>query len=259
MQNNIVKIVIATMLMVVLSQNSVGAPAPQQDHDRSNMQSMTVAQLETNADVARARKDYPLAIEYFQAALKKDRKSAKLYNKLGLAQLKNNELVAARLSFQNAVKFNSKFADAVNNIGAVAYMQKNYGSAAKQFKKAVALDETRAPFHVNLGAAWFGQKKLERALAEYTRALELDPDALRLESKAGITAQIASPEERARYSYMLAKIYAKRGDVEGCLQCLRKAKEDGYHDLANVYKDEDVSAMRANPRLHEVVAPPPAK
>jgi tetratricopeptide (TPR) repeat protein len=163
------------------------------------------------------------------------------------------------LSFERAAKLNPKSADAVNNVGAVDYMNKNYGAAAKRFKKAVALDETRASFHVNLGAAWFSQKKLERALAEYTRAMELDPDALRQESRAGIVAQISSPEERARYSYMLAKIYAKRGDVDGCLQCLRKAKEEGYRDLANVYKDEDFSRMRENPKLHEVVAPPTAK
>ncbi|MGO9574989.1 MAG: TPR end-of-group domain-containing protein [Terriglobales bacterium] len=57
----------------------------------------------------------------------------------------------------------------------------------------------------------------------------------------------------------LAKIYAKRGDTEGCLQCLRKAKEDGYRNLANVYKDEEFSKMRNNPKLHDVVAPPAAK
>ena len=58
---------------------------------------------------------------------------------------------------------------------------------------------------------------------------------------------------------MLAKAYAKRGDVEGCLQCLRKAKEDGYRNLANVYKDEEFSRMRDNPKLQEVVPPPVAK
>jgi hypothetical protein len=89
--------------------------------------------------------------------------------------------------------------------------------------------------------------------------VELDPDALNHESKVGVAAQIASPEERARYSYMLAKIYAKRGDVDGCLQCLKKAKEEGYRDLANVYKDEDFSKMRDNPKLHDVVPPPTAK
>lgn len=258
MRNVTARIVFVAML-IVLSHYAVGTPVPQQDQDKVNMQSMTVAELEKAGDLARAQKDYPLAIHYFKTALGKDRKNAVLYNKLGLAELKNNELRAARSDFENAVKRNSKYAEAVNNIGAVAYMQKNYGSAAKYFKKAVALDETRPAFHVNLGAAWFSQKKLERAVAEYTRAMELDPEALKQDARVGITAQIASPEERAKYSYMLAKIYAQRGDVEGCLQCLRKAKEDGYRDLANVYKDEEFSRMRENPKLHEVVAPPVAK
>jgi len=258
MRNITARFVLLAMLMA-LSHYSAGTPVPQQDQDKGNMQSMSVAELEKAGDAARARKDNPQAILDFQAALRKDRKNSVLYNKLGLAQLKNNDLAAARFSFENAVKWNSKYADAVNNIGAVDYMNKNYGAAAKRFKKAVALEETRPAFHVNLGAAWFSQKKVERALAEYTRAMELDPDALRQEARAGITAQIASPEERARYSYMLAKIYAKRGDVEGCVQCLKKAKEEGYRDLANVYKDEDFSRMRENPRLQEVVAPPTPK
>ena len=38
-----------------------------------------------------------------------------------------------------------------------------------------------------------------------------------------------------------------------------KAKEEGYRDLANVYKDEEFSRMRENPELQEVVAPPIAK
>ena len=100
---------------------------------------------------------------------------------------------------------------------------------------------------------------MDRAIAEYTRAIELDPDIFRRESRIGIAAQIASPEERAQFSYTLAKAYAKRGDVDGCLQCLRKAKEDGYRNLANVYRDEEFSRMRDNPRLQEVVPPPVEK
>ena len=246
-------------MLGAMSGYSAGSPAPQQEQDKLNLQSMSVADLEKAADLARARKENDKAILYFQAALRKDRRNSVLYNKMGLAQLKNDDRSGARASFESAVKLNSKYADAINNIGAVDYMNKNYGAAAKRFRKAVALDETRPAFHVNLGAAWFSQKKLDRALAEYTRAVELDPDALKQESRVGITAQIASPEERARYSYMLAKIYAKRGDVDGCLQCLKKAKEQGYRDLANVYKDEDFSRMRENPKLHEVVAPPTAK
>ena len=248
---------IGLVAMLMMTQYSIGTPVPQVD--KVKMDSMSVAQLEQAGDGARFQKDYALAIQYFQAALRRNRKNSSLYNKLGLAELKNNDLSAARLDFERAAKRDSKNAEAVNNIGAVDFMQKKYGSAAKYFKKAVALDETRATFHVNLGAAWFSQKKVERAVVEYARALELDPDALRQNTNVGVTAQIASPEERAQYAYMLAKIYAKRGDTEGCLQCLRKAKEDGYRNLANVYKDEEFARMRENPKLREVIAPPTSK
>jgi tetratricopeptide (TPR) repeat protein len=224
-----------------------------------NMDKMTAVELEKAGDQARSVKDYSLAIDYFQAALRKDHKNAVLYNKLGLAELRKDDLGSARVHFERAVKLNSKYAEAVNNMGAIDYMRKNYGSAAKSFKKAVALNETDATFHVNLGAAWFSQKKMERAIAEYMRAMELDPDALRHDNRTGISAQISSPEERAQYSYLLAKAYAKRGDIDGCLQCLKRAKEDGYRNLANVYKDEEFSHLRDNPKLQEVIPPPTAK
>lgn len=256
MRNITFKVALIAVL-VMLSAYSWGTPVPQQD--QVNMSAMTVAQLEKAGDDARLQKDYSQAIDYFRAAVKKDRKNAILYNKLGLAELKNNDLRSARSDFERSAKLNSKYSEAVNNIGAVDYMRKNYGSAAKYFKKAVALEETRATFHVNLGAAWFSQKKFERAVNEYARALELDPESLRQNAKVGVAAQISSPEERAQYSYMLAKIYARRGDTEGCLQCLRKAKEDGYRNLANVYRDEEFAKLRDNPKLHEVVPPPEAK
>jgi tetratricopeptide (TPR) repeat protein len=256
MRNITFRIVLLAML-VTLSSYGSATPAPQQGTVK--MDSMTVSELEKAGDLARAQKDYNLAIEYFQTALRKDRKNAVLYNKLGLAELKSDDLRSARAHFEKASKLNSKYVEPVNNIGAVEYMKKNYGGAAKYFKKAVALEESRATYHVNLGAAWFSQKKMERAAMEYARALELDPESLRQNSKVGVTAQISSPEERAQYSYMLAKIYAKRGDTEDCLQCLKKAKEDGYRNLANVYKDEEFSKMRDNPKLHEVVTPPTEK
>jgi len=256
MRNLIFKIMMVALL-VGLAEYSVGVPEP--DQGKVSMGTMTVAELEKAGDAARAQKDYQRAIEYFQAALRKDRKNAVLYNKLGLAELKSGKLQAARADFAKAAKHDRKYAEALNNMGAVDYMQRNFGSAARYFKKAVALEETRATFHVNLGAAWFGQKNLERAIAEYSRALELDPEALSQNSKAGVAAQIASPEERARYSYMLAKIYARRGNLDRCLECLKKAKEEGYHDLANVYKEEEFSSLWQDARLSEVVPAPDRK
>jgi tetratricopeptide (TPR) repeat protein len=249
---------IAIALLAMLT--AASRPATAKSHaGQDTVGLMSTTELEKAADEARSQKNYDLAITYLRAAVREDRKNSVLYNKLGLAELKKEDYQSARADFEKAVKRNARFAEAVNNLGAAEYLKKNYSAAAKNFKKAVALEETRAVFHVNLGAAWFSQKKMEQAIAEYTRAVELDPAAFQTESKVGIAAKIASPEERAQYAYLLAKIYAKRGDVENCLQCLRKAKEDGYPHLAKVYQDEEFSRMRDNPRLQELVPPPIAK
>lgn len=232
-----------------------GLCPPGSSDDKSVLQSMTISQLEKAGDACRAVKDYPQAISYFQEAVRRDRKNAILYNKLGLAELKNNDLQAARTHFARAAKCNRKYPEPLNNLGAVNYLEKNYSGAAKFFKKAVALDETRTTFHVNLGAAWFAQNQMDRAITEYSRALELDPDALVKNSSAGVMAQISSPEELAKQDYMLAKVYAKLGDTERCLHCLEKAKEEGARDLSKIYKDEAFSRLWQDPRLAGIVPP----
>ena len=256
MRHVTLNLVVLAMLVAIPRYSKAEADSPQA---APNLNLMTAAELEKAGDEARTQKDYVKAVDYFEAAIRKDRKNAVLYNKLGLSELRKDEFKAARMDFEKAAKLNPKYAEAINNIGATEYIKKNYGNAAKYFKKAVALDEGHATYHINLGAAWFSQKKMDRAIAEYIRAIEIDPEAFRHDNRTGIAAQIASPEERAQYSYLLAKAYAKRGDLEGCLQCLRKAKEDGYRNLANVYRDEEFSRLRDNPKLQEVVPPPTTK
>jgi Flp pilus assembly protein TadD len=224
-----------------------------------DVKSMSVAELEKAGELCRIHKDYEGAIQYFREAVHKDRKSATLRNKLGLAELQAGQSDVARSDFEAAAKLNPKYADAFNNVGAVYFMQNKSGPAAKYFKKAVALDESRATFHVNLGATWFNQKKFERAINEYMRALELDPMVMEEHSRIGVSAQVTNTEERGKFYYMLAKIQAKRGDLDGCLVCLKKAKDNGYRDLGNVYKEEEFSRLWSDERLAQLVPPTVAR
>lgn len=232
-----------------------GFAAEYPDQPSRDMQSMTAAELEKAGDAYRAQKDYEHAIQYFREALRKDKKNIVLYNKLGMAELKSGDARGARSAFEKASKLDKKYADAINNIGVVYYTENNFNQAARYFKKAVALEETRATFHLNLGSAWFSQKKTDRAVVEFRRALELNPDVFIQSSRIGITAQVANPEERANFYYMLAKIQAQRGDVQECLVCLKKAKDHGYRKLGDVYKDEAFRPLWEDARLAEIVPP----
>ena len=224
-----------------------------------DIKSMTVAELEKAGDEKRALRNYPEAISYFQEALQRDNRNALIHNKLGMAQMFGGNVNAAKKSFEKAIQANPDFASAFSNIGVLHFRQKSLGNAVKYFRKAVTLDDKQAAFHVNLGVALFNQKKYELAMKEYARAFELDPDVLERSSRAGVTAQIANPEDRARFYFELAKILARRRDFENCLRYLKLAKDTGYGMMKDVYRDDQFSRLWDDARLHEIVAPPAAK
>ena len=207
---------------------------------------------EEQGDLARAHNNYAQAAYYYQNAIHFTRQNPVLYNKLGIVELQLNERGQARKDFGQALKYDPRPTSALNNLGAVALMDKKYKPAVSYFKKALAMDETMATTHVNLADAWIGLGEADRGMTEYARALELDADVL-TGSPEGVIAQIATPEQRARISYMIAKAYMKRGNIDGALDSLRTAKELHYNDLAKVYTDPDFTALWQDPRLAKII------
>jgi len=242
-------------LAVIACTASFGA----QQQEKAVVQLMAPAELEKAGDMSRAQKDYAQAIKYYNEALSKDKKNAKLYNKLGLAELSMGEYGAARTYFTKATKYDHNYPEAWNDLGVVSFVERKYGAAVRYFQKAIALDETHASFHVNLGITWFTQNNMDNAMGEYTRALQLDPEALMHTSHTGLSAQIVSREDRAKQDFMLAKIFAKLGNADSCFVCLERAKEDGYPDLARVYKDEEFASFRQDARMASIAPPPISK
>lgn len=218
----------------------------------------TAKELEHQADQLRSQKAYIDAIDYFQAAIQKAPNNATLYNKLGISELMLQRFREAGKSFEAAIKKDRKLAEAYNNLGVVNYARKKYRGAVKQYKKAVEIDPASASFHSNLGAAYFAQKKFEEATKEYAEAVRLDPDIFEHSSRTGIAAQMSSPQDRAHYSYVLAKLYAKMGDSDHSLQYLRKAMEEGYKKVDDAYKDPEFTELRKDARFTELMKERPA-
>ncbi len=220
--------------------------------------SWSAAELEARADSLRADKAYADSLDYYRAALAKRTDSvAVLHNKMGMAELLMHRFGRARKAFERALKADPQYAEAMNNLGVVYYMQNSYKKAIKHYEKAVALRPNNASFYSNLGTAYFARKKIEQASAAYYRALELDPEVFERRSRTGVSAHMASPRDRARYSYVLAKMYARVGDHSRCLLYLKKAIEQGYPEIKNVYTDEEFAAVRKDPRFRELWGPPP--
>ena len=56
---------------------------------------------------------------------------------------------------------------------------------------------------------------------------------------------------------MLAKLYAQSGVTDRSLQYLRRAMEEGYKGIEDVYKDSEFAGLRKDPRFTELMASRP--
>jgi tetratricopeptide (TPR) repeat protein len=207
---------------------------------------------EEKGDLARLHKDYESALSHYESAVRVNSKSADLNNKMGVAELQLKDLGAARKYFARAIRLNPQFSTALNNMGVLELLNKRYKASVSYLKQALALDETNAHTHLNLAGAWMGLNEVDYAMTEYARALELNADVLST-SPEGVVAQVSTPEQRARISFLIAKSYMKRGNLEGALEYLRRAKDGRYPNMADVYKDPVFTPLWNDPRLAKIV------
>ncbi|MDT8069035.1 MAG: tetratricopeptide repeat protein [Terriglobia bacterium] len=224
--------------------------------------------MESRADALRSQKDYVAAANLYKDALHKAPKNAVLWNKLGMTELvigsgaqgfeRSSRFNSARMDFERATKLRKDYADAFNNLGVVYYILGDYRKAISRYKEALALRDS-ASFHSNLGSVYFAQKKVALAMNEYLLALQLDPGVFERSSTTGLIGRVSRPEERAKYAFMLARLYAKVGDVDHAITQIRTALENGYSELDPLYKDQVFAAVRNDPRFLQLMEnKPPA-
>ena len=207
---------------------------------------------EMKGDLERVHNNFLMAISYYQQALRADPRNPTVLNKMGIAELKIGDRGPARKHFNQALKYDPRNISALNNLGAVSYLDKKYKSSVKYLKQALELDESSAPAHLNLAEAWMGMGQIDRAMTEYARALELDADILS-ESTNGVSARVSTPEQRARVNFLIAKAYAKRGNIDGALEYLRRAHDGRFAEMNRVYKDQEFALLWTDPRLEKIV------
>jgi tetratricopeptide (TPR) repeat protein len=216
----------------------------------------TPEELERQGDQLRAQKRYLDSIDYYDAAIAKQ-PAAILYNKRGIALLFLQRNKDAQKSFEKAVKLDPQSAEGLNNLGFIAQTEKRYGRAIKYYEKALVIRPNSATFHYNLGAAYFGKPDYDKAAEQYRTAHQLDPDIFQRVAKTGVMAQSSSPEDRAAFSFMVAKMYAQAGDIQHSLEYLRKAMEEGYKNINKVYTDSEFASLRTDPRFTELMTQKP--
>lgn len=208
---------------------------------------------ELSGDIYLARKMYREAIEAYRQGSPKD---PVLLNKTGIAYHQLLQLDKARKEYEAAVKLKPNYEEAINNIGTVYYAQKSYRRATTWFARAVKLapdDSRSAAVYVNLGSAWFSRKNFLKAQEAFQTALRLDPDVFERHGNYGVLMQERSIEDRAKFHFYLARMYAKGGRTELALQYLRKAIEEGLKDKQKQMEAVEFNPLRQTPEFQALL------
>jgi tetratricopeptide (TPR) repeat protein len=213
---------------------------------------------EQMGDLYMVRKQYREAAGMFKKLADQDPRNPVYLNKLGIALHQQAALGLALKYYERAVKVDPRYADAENNVGTIWYQRKKFEKAIKAYRKAIAIRDDMAVLYSNLGYAYFGDKKYEEAISAFRQALALDPQLFEHNgSRSGSILQDRSVEDRGRFYYMLAKSFAQAGDLDRCIHYLRKAKDEGYKNFADIKKDPAFGAALKDPSVQELLVPKP--
>jgi tetratricopeptide (TPR) repeat protein len=196
------------------------------------------------AELAVAHQSWMGAIAAYREAIAAQPNDAALHNRLGMCYQRAGDLNAARASYRRALELRKDYAAAWNNLGTLDHARGRYKAAVSAYGRAIKIDPTDAVFQKNLGSAWLARGDAAKALEAWTEALRLDPvsfedDAVRV-PVAGV--------DLARQCYLVAKVFAMRGDVEHALEYLAKAQAAGFTDFGRLERDRDFAPVLGDPR-----------
>ena len=211
---------------------------------------------ELRGDIMMARKEYPLAVEFYQRALQQSGpNNPVVWNKLGIAFQQQMNFRDARKAYQRSVHYRRDYAEAWNNLGTTWYLVSKYKKSLKFYRRAVKLTPNSAPLQLNIGTAYYWMRKYKDAVEHYRTALSLDPDILRENSAAGTVVQAHAAD--MGYYYYMAKVFASLGRSDEAVRYLRHALEDGFSDFRRLDNDPDFTALRKDPAYIALRENPP--
>ncbi len=204
---------------------------------------------EHQGDLLLAHGSYSAAIRAYQRV---SRRSAVLFNNLGVAYHHLFAYDQARKYYRQALAINPRFAEAMNNLAAVDYGQRDFAQAERLYKEALQYEPDGAVILANLGTTYFADDKYKLGMEAYQKALVIDPKILHGDPRV-VVDEGGSRRQTVASDYYLAKMYAAAGKVQEAIDYLRKALDAGFHDRKHLMKDKELAALRSTPEFHELL------
>jgi tetratricopeptide (TPR) repeat protein len=204
---------------------------------------------EAQGDLLMVNGDYVAAIAAYQQS---SRRSAAVWNKIGVAYHHLFALEEARRNYQRALTLDPRYPDALNNLGAVYHGEGKIKKAEKTYKRALKYGPNSAVTYRNLGTAYFSDGNYKEGANAYQKALELNPNSFD-PNRTEVIEEKFSRRERVAINYCLAKDYALAGKNEQALVYLRKALNAGFNDRRLLMEDKEFAQLRTTPEFQQLI------
>ena len=177
-----------------------------------------------------------LAINQLLYGLKINPENEKIYNALGVAELKREDLFKAQQYFEKAIKVSPKYSTALDNLGSIYYIENEIDKAESYFKRAESLNSNSATVYYHLAQVMQKKDAPQKALYYANKSLLMSVNSTYAQNLIGeiykkqgneaaaITsfkkAIFVMPENTKAY-INLASIYEARGDVDAAVEELK--------------------------------------
>lgn len=174
----------------------------------------------------------------------------------GVVHLSSGEYNEAKICFENILKTSPKNFDALFNLAQVLMFQKNYDEAIAFLTKALAENGNSVECYLKLGQIHFEQGDYVKAMEAFEKAKDIDPEnVMAIFSIARCKAQLCNFDNEDESQQILdeylkiadgnelppgfhismAKVYAKKGQINEAYENCKKAIEQDGQDI-EVYK-----------------------
>jgi tetratricopeptide (TPR) repeat protein len=180
------------------------------------------------------KKDYDIAIVWFNAHIREHPKDAVAYYYRGNAYFHKQEYDKAIEDYSEAIRLDPKLAVAYHYRGFVYFDKQEYDKAIEDSTEAIRLDPKLAVAYTIRGDAYREKKEYDKAIEDYTEAIRLDPKlavayhnrGLAYFDKQEYDKAIEGFTEAIRLDPKVAVAYTNRGFVYFDKQEYDKAIED---------------------------------
>ncbi len=203
--------------------------------------------------IARAEKNDPKAIIYFEEALTRKPNAIEPMTQLAMMKIAQGKTQDARERVTRQLEAAPNNPLLYNLLGQLWQQSKDFGQAEQAFKKAIELDNSLFSAYMNLGQTYYQIGKVDQAAQEYESVLARDPNSIQSHMMLGIMCSARNEHAKAQAHYeAIMKLNSKFAPAANNLAWIL-VEQGGNLDVALSYAQVAREGLPDDPHVADTI------